>query len=138
MGSEQSATVYRKSATPGAPPSTAAQKRLEALRCCPLGRLVVQLQEIDDEIKEIKLSERPSRMVIATLMSVKFNVLKALLPYAYSTVPTTQLVDTNARMPVTIVLDTAEIMREEAELIEKIDEALDEVREQFPQYVAKT
>lgn len=137
MADENAPVTYRKSATPGVPPSTASQKRLDALRVCPLGRLVMQLGEIDMEIAEIKQSPKPSRMVIATLMGIKFNVLKALLPYAYATVP--QAVDTNTtnRVPVIINLDASEIMREESELVDNINEALEEVREAFPEYEPK-
>lgn len=128
---------YRKSATPGVPPSTASQRRLEQLRVCPLGRLVMQLDEIDNEIAEIKDTPKPSRMVIATLMGIKFNVLKSLLPYAYSTVPAALDNVSEGRVPVIINLDASEIMREEAELVDNINTALEEVRQEFPEYVPK-
>jgi len=125
---------YRKSATPGVPPSTAAQKRLEALRVCPLGRLVAQLDEIDKEIVEIKAIPKPSRMVIATLMGVKFNILKTLLPYAYATVPSENPQQRETRVPIIITLDADAIMREEEELLTDINETLEEVRQTFPEY----
>jgi hypothetical protein len=127
---------YRKSATPGVPPSTAAQKRLEALRVCPLGRLVMQIGEIDLEIQEIKQSAKPSRMVIATLMGVKFNILKTLLPYAYATVPAENPQQKESRVPIVITLDAESIMHEEEELLNNINDTLDEVRQSFPEYAA--
>jgi len=129
--------AYRKSATPGTPPSTKSQLRLEQLRVCPLGRLVMQIGEIDMEIQEIKLSPKPSRMVIATLMGIKFNVLKALLPYAYATVPVESSNNgASSHVPVIITLDTSEIMREEEELVDRINETLGEVRQEFPSFDA--
>ena len=127
-------TPYRKSVTPGVAPATASQKRLQELRVCPLGRLVLQLDEIDREIAEIKLTPKPSRMVIATLMGIKYNVLKALLPYAYATVPTAVDINPSERVPVVINLDSSEILKEEAELIDNINNALEEVRQEFPEY----
>lgn len=127
-------TVYRKSATPGIPPATASQKRLAALKVCPLGRLVLQLDEIDKEIIEIKCTPKPSRMVIATLMGIKYNILKSLLPYAYATVPTTNDEDKPNRVPIVINLDPSAILEEEKELVENINEALEEARQEFPDY----
>lgn len=135
MADENTPVTYRKSATPGVPPSTKSQLRLEQLRVCPLGRLVMQIGEIDLEIKEIKESPKPSRMVIATLMGIKFNVLKALLPYAYATVPVeSNTGGGNTHVPVIITLDTSEIMREEEDLVNKINDTLEEVRQEFPSY----
>jgi len=126
--------AYRKSATPGTPPASASQKRLEALRCCPLGRLVLQLTELDDEIANIREDKKPSRIAIAAIMSIKFNVLKALLPYAYATVPATKEVDNVGRVPITINLAAEDVTREERILVEQINDALDGARQQFPAY----
>jgi hypothetical protein len=125
---------YRRSVTPGAPNSNRAQTMLQKLRCDPLGRLVMQLAEIDNEIATIRGDLKPSRMVIATLMALKFNVLKELLPYAYSKVPADKESDGSVRMPITINIDGAEILREEEGLIEQVNDALEEARVEFPQY----
>ena len=133
MSDNDSIIQYRKSATAGVPPSTKSQKRLEELRVCPLGRLVMQIGEIDLEIMDIKLDPRPNRMAIAALMSIKYNVLKTLVPYAYSTVPT-ETGNQDERVPVIITLDSGEILKEEKELVNKINDTLEEVRQEFPQY----
>ena len=129
--------AYRKSATPGTPPASASQKRLEALRCCPLGRLVLQLTELDDEIEAIRNDPRPSRIAIAAIMGIKFNVLKALLPYAYATVPATKEADNAGRVPITINLAPEDVTREERVLVDQINDALEGARQQFPQYTPK-
>ena len=131
-------TTYRRSATPGVPPSGAARRRLEELRCCPLGRLVAQLQELDDEIARIRDTPKPSNIAIAALMNIKFNVLKTLLPYAWSELPKEVPGEsTESRVPLAIYLDAEEILSEEAELVENINEALNEARVKFPDYVPK-
>lgn len=131
-------TTYRRSATPGVPPSGAARRRLEELRCCPLGRLVAQLQELDDEITRIRDTPKPSNIAIAALMNIKFNVLKTLLPYAWSELPKEVPGEsTESRVPLAIYLDAEEILSEEAELVENINEALNEARVKFPDYVPK-
>lgn len=125
---------YRRSVTPGSPNSNRAQTMLQKLRCDPLGRLVMQLAEIDTEIATIREDFKPSRMVIATLMALKFNVLKELLPYAYSKVPLDKESDGSVRMPITINIDGTEILREEENLVEQINDALEEARVEFPSY----
>ena len=131
-------TPYRRSATPGAPPSGAARRRLEELRCCPLGRLVSQLQELDDEISRIRVTPKPSNIAIAALMNIKFNVLKTLLPYAWSELPKEVASDNNIdRVPINIYLDAEEILVEEKQLCADIDSALEEAKIAFPEYVPK-
>ena len=129
--------AYRRSVTPGSPNSNRAQVMLQKLRCDPLGRLVMQIKEIEDEIASIKLDPRPSRMVIATLMALKFNVLKELLPYAYSKVPVDKESTNGSRVPITINIDGSEILQEERQLISDINETLEEVRQEFPQFSKK-
>lgn len=126
--------AYRKSATPGSPPASASQRRLEELRFCPLGRLVLQITELDTEIANIRLDARPSRVAIAAIMAVKFNVLKALLPYAYATVPVTKEVDNGGRVPITINLAAEDVTREEQILVGQINDALEGARQQFPSF----
>ena len=126
--------AYRKSATPGSPPASASQRRLEELRFCPLGRLVLQITELDAEIANIRLDTRPSRVAIAAIMAVKFNVLKALLPYAYATVPVTKEVDNVGRVPITINLAAEDVTREEQILVGQINDALEGARQQFPAF----
>jgi hypothetical protein len=134
MANDNLVSSYRRSVTPGTPVSTRSQQRLKELRCDPLGRLVLQLTEIDLEIKSLKDMERPSRMVIATLMALKYNVLKDLMPYAYSKVPQEQTGGGNNVMPVVINIDGKAIMDEEQGLYKEINEALEEARETFPEY----
>lgn len=133
---DQETAVYRKSATPGTPPAVASQKRLEQLRCCPLGKLVLQLEELDAEIASIRLDQRPSRIAIAAIMGVKFNVLKALLPYAYAKVPDHKEAEFNERVPIVINLAPEDVTREEHILLSQINDALDGARQQFPSYKA--
>ena len=135
MATEESQT-YRRSVTPGSPNSNRAQLMLQKLRCDPLGRLVMQLQEIDDEIATIRDDVKPSRMVIATLMALKFNVLKELLPYAYSKVPQDKENDGSVRVPITINIDGSEITNEAEGLVNQINDALEEARVEFPEYNA--
>jgi|SRR6476660_10436612 len=125
---------YRRSVTPGTPVSSRSQKRLQELRCDPLGRLVLQLSEVDLEIKELKNMERPSRMIIATLMALKYNILKELMPYAYSKVPQEQQNGGGNATPVVINIDGKAIMDEEQAMLTNINEALEEAREAFPDY----
>ena len=125
---------YRRSVTPGAPVSTRSQKRLQDLRCDPLGRLVLQLSEIDVEIESIRQTPRPSRMVIATLMALKYNVLKSLMPYAYSMVPSEENNGGGSKVPVIINIDGAAIAEEEKDLLNNINDALEEARVTFPSY----
>ena len=126
--------TYRKSVTPGVAPATASQRKLQELKFCPLGRLTLLIDEIDRQIQLIEQSPKPSRMVISTLLATKFNTLKSLLPYAYCQVPAESADDNITRVPVVITLDATEIMKEEAELLDKINETLEEAREQFPDY----
>jgi len=130
----ENAQQYRRSVTPGSPNSNRAQLMLQKLRCDPLGRLVMQLKEIDDEIAENKAGPKISRMTIATLMALKFNVLKELLPYAYSKVPLDTKSEGNSRVPITINIDGSEILREEEGLVNDINNALEEARQEFPEY----
>ena len=128
---------YRRSITPGTPVSSRSQQRLKELRCDPLGRLVLQLSEIDNEIRDLKSMERPARMIIATLMALKYNVLKDLLPYAYSKVPQEQLGGGKDLTPVIINIDGQAILDEEKGLIKDINNALEEARTEFPNYSPK-
>jgi hypothetical protein len=125
---------YRRSVTPGTPVSSKSQQRLKELRCDPLGRLVLQLAEIDMELKDLRsLPKRPG-MVIATLMALKYNVLKELMPYAYSKVPQEQAANGTNLQPVIINIDGKAVMEEEQGLLTEINEALEEAREAFPDY----
>lgn len=121
--------VYRKSVTPGAPPASSSQRRLAELKFCPLGRLVGQIVEIDQEILDIRQDTRPSRMAIAALIAVKYNVLKALLPYAFAKVPEgTTNEGLSSRIPVTITLEGDDVTLEERTLVNQINNTLEEVR----------
>jgi hypothetical protein len=123
--------------TPGTPVSSKSQQRLKDLRCDPLGRLVLQLAEIDVEINELKNSGKRPAMVIATLMALKYNVLRELMPYAYSKVPQEQAANGNNLQPVIINIDGKAVMEEEQGLLVEINEALEEAREAFPEYKAQ-
>ena len=126
--------TYRCSVTPGTPVSSRSQQRLKELRCDPLGRLVLQLTEIDLELTELKSMQKRPAMVIATLMALKYNVLRDLMPYAYSKVPQEQLGGGSAYTPVIINIDGKAIADEEATLLKDVNEALEEAREAFPEY----
>jgi hypothetical protein len=95
---------------------------------------VLQLSEVDVEINAIREQERPSRMIIATLMALKYNILKELMPYAYSKVPQEQNNNSENMTPVVINIDGKAIMDEEQALLKGVNEALEEAREAFPDY----
>ena len=128
------APTYRRSVTPGTPVSSRSQQRLKELRCDPLGRLVLQLTEIDLELQELKSMQKRPAMVIATLMALKYNVLRDLMPYAYSKVPQEQLGGGSNYTPVIINIDGKAIAEEETTLLKDVNEALEEAREAFPEY----
>jgi hypothetical protein len=94
----------------------------------------MQLDELDQEIDSIRSDPRPSRIAIAAIMSVKFNVLKALLPYAYAKVPENKETSSNERVPIVINLAPEDVTREEHILVSQINDALEGARQQFPQY----
>ena len=120
--------TYRRSVTPGSAVSTRSQQRLRDLRCDPLGRLVLQLSEVDIELQS--LAGTNYRMVRATLLALKFSILKELLPYAYSKIPQEDARNSNPMTPIVINVDgQAQSIKPEL-----VNAALQESREAFPEY----